>query len=71
MPRVLIAGGSLGGLCAGLALRGTGCDVEVCERDPGPMETRGAGLVVQPELAALLRRHGGPELPVTHCRERR
>ena len=30
--RVLIAGGSIGGLCAGLALRGIGCDVEIFER---------------------------------------
>lgn len=44
---VAVAGGSIGGLSAGLALHGAGFDVEIYERHPGPMETRGAGIVVQ------------------------
>ena len=40
---VTIAGGSIGGLCAGVALRGIGADVHIYERVAGPMETRGAG----------------------------
>src|SRR6202795_3690501 len=69
--RVVVAGGSIGGLCAGLALCGGGADVEIFERHPGPMETRGAGIVVQHELTEILRRYGAPSLPTTSCSRRR
>src|SRR5467141_2349571 len=69
--RIAVAGGSIGGLCAGLALRGAGFDVRVYERVSGPMETRGAGIVVQSELIDLLRTHGAGALPTTQCRLRR
>src|SRR6202051_3670251 len=69
--RIAIAGGSIGGLCAGLALRGAGFDVQVDERVSGPMETRGAGIVVQRELIDLLRTHDAGALPTTHCTVRR
>jgi 2-polyprenyl-6-methoxyphenol hydroxylase-like FAD-dependent oxidoreductase len=69
--RIAVAGGSIGGLCAGLALRGAGFDVQVYERVAGPMETRGAGIVVQGELIDLLRTHGADALPTTHCTVRR
>ena len=69
--RIAIAGGSIGGLCAGLALHGAGFDVQVYERISGPMETRGAGIVVQGELIDLLRTHGANTLPTTRCRVRR
>ena len=69
--RIAVAGGSIGGLCAGLALRGAGFDVQVYERVAGPMETRGAGIVVQGELIELLRTHGKDALPTTHCTVRR
>jgi 2-polyprenyl-6-methoxyphenol hydroxylase-like FAD-dependent oxidoreductase len=69
--RIAVAGGSIGGLCAGLALRGAGFDVQIYERVAGPMETRGAGIVVQGELIDLLRTHGAGVLPTTHCRMRR
>jgi 2-polyprenyl-6-methoxyphenol hydroxylase-like FAD-dependent oxidoreductase len=69
--KIAIAGGSLGGLCAGVALDTAGFDVQVYERDPGPMNTRGAGIVVQSELLSLLRSSGAAPLPVTHCRVRR
>ncbi len=69
--RIAVAGGSIGGLCAGLALRGAGFDVQVYERVGGPMETRGAGIVVQGELIDLLRTHSAGALPTTHCRVRR
>jgi 2-polyprenyl-6-methoxyphenol hydroxylase-like FAD-dependent oxidoreductase len=69
--RIAVAGGSIGGLCAGLALRGAGFDVQIYERVAGPMETRGAGIVVQGELIDLLRTHGAGVLPTTHCRVRR
>ena len=64
--RIAVAGGSIGGLCAGLALRGAGFDVQVYERVSGPMETRGAGIVVQGELIDLLRTHSAGALPTTH-----
>jgi 2-polyprenyl-6-methoxyphenol hydroxylase-like FAD-dependent oxidoreductase len=69
--RVVVAGGSLGGLCAGVALRGQGVNVDIFERHPGEMETHGAGIVVQQELRSLLQRHGAPPLPITSCRGRR
>jgi 2-polyprenyl-6-methoxyphenol hydroxylase-like FAD-dependent oxidoreductase len=69
--RALVAGGSIGGLCAGLALHGHGASVEIFERDPGPMETRGAGIVVQPALTEILQRYGAPPLPNTSCSGRR
>ena len=69
--RILVAGGSIGGLSAGIALHGAGFDVHVHERNPGPMETRGAGIVVQGELLQLLRNASAPPLPTTSCRVRR
>jgi 2-polyprenyl-6-methoxyphenol hydroxylase-like FAD-dependent oxidoreductase len=69
--RAIVGGGSIGGLCAGLALHGLGADVNVFEQNPGAMETRGAGIVVQEELLSLLRRHGAPPLPTTSCTQRR
>lgn len=68
--RIAVAGGSIGGLCAGLALNGAGFDVQVYERNPGPMDTRGAGIVVQGELTSLLRTHGALPLPTTKCSHR-
>jgi 2,6-dihydroxypyridine 3-monooxygenase len=69
--KIAVAGGSIGGLCAGLALRGAGFDVQVYERVSGPMEARGAGLVVQGELIDLLRTHSAGALPTTRCAVRR
>ena len=69
--QIAVAGGSIGGLCAGLALHGSGFDVNVYERHPGPMDTRGAGIVVQGELVQLLDTYGAPPLPTTSCRARR
>ena len=34
--RIAVAGGSIGGLCAGIALRGAGFDVQVYERIARP-----------------------------------
>jgi 2-polyprenyl-6-methoxyphenol hydroxylase-like FAD-dependent oxidoreductase len=69
--KVVVNGGSIGGLCAGVALRGIGADVQVYEEHPGPMDTRGAGIVVQGDLTNLLRAHHAPELPTTACSIRR
>ena len=53
----VIAGGSLGGLSAALALRCINCDINVFERSTGEMKSRGAGLVVQMELINFLKEH--------------
>ena len=48
-PRVVVVGGSLGGLSAALWLRDLGgCDVTVYERSRTPLEGRGAGIVLNP-----------------------
>lgn len=47
-PRVLIAGGSIGGLTTAVLLRDLGCEVEVFERAGSALEDRGAGIVVLP-----------------------
>jgi 2-polyprenyl-6-methoxyphenol hydroxylase-like FAD-dependent oxidoreductase len=69
--RVVVSGGSIGGLCAGIALHGGGAKVDIFERNAGPMETRGAGIVVQGEITTMLDRYGAPPLPATSCRKRR
>lgn len=69
--RVAVVGGSIGGLCAAVALRGAGCVVDIYERTAGRMASRGAGIVVQPDLLALLHRYGAPELPTIGCSRRR
>lgn len=69
--RVAINGGSIGGLCAGIALRGNGAQVDIYERTAGPMEMHGAGIVVQGELTTLLEQFGAPALPYTSCSSRR
>ncbi|MFJ5213914.1 FAD-dependent monooxygenase [Streptomyces sp. NPDC088354] len=56
----LVIGGSLGGLAAAHELRAIGADVSVYERSVGPTPARGAGIVVQPEIEALLNRLGVP-----------
>ena len=47
--RVVIAGGSLGGLTAGLLLRDLGLDVTIHERSPAELEQRGAGIGFLPD----------------------
>lgn len=56
--RVVVAGGSLGGLTAALWLLEAGFDVHVYERSPQPLDSRGAGIVVQPETVHHLNAHG-------------
>jgi 2-polyprenyl-6-methoxyphenol hydroxylase-like FAD-dependent oxidoreductase len=69
--RVIVSGGSIAGLCAGIALRGIGHDVDVYERATGPMVSRGAGIVVQDDLLRLLRRYNIPEPLTVACSRRR
>lgn len=69
LPRIAIAGGSIAGLGAGVALHRAGFPVQIFERDTGPLRASGAGLVVQPELTGLINAQG-MQLPVTRCRGR-
>jgi len=55
--RVIVAGGSLGGLNAALWLRDVGCDVEIYERSRSPLEGRGAGIVLHPATIRYFTRH--------------
>ena len=61
-PRVIVIGGSLGGLMTALALREVGCAVDVFERVPQRLEGQGAGLRIVPEMARLLRDRAGIDL---------
>jgi 2,6-dihydroxypyridine 3-monooxygenase len=45
-PRVVVMGGSLGGLTAALTLRDAGCEVAVYERSHVPLAGQGAGIVL-------------------------
>ncbi len=54
-----IVGGSVGGLAAAIELRDRlGAEIAVYERSAGEMQARGAGVVMQPEVDALLDRIG-------------
>jgi 2-polyprenyl-6-methoxyphenol hydroxylase-like FAD-dependent oxidoreductase len=56
--KALIVGGSMSGLLAGLLLRRHGWDVDVFERVESELADRGAGIVAQPHLIAILRDFG-------------
>lgn len=56
--RIGIVGGSLGGLFAGVLLHRSGFDVTVFERSTQGLDGRGAGLVGQREIFAILREVG-------------
>jgi 2,6-dihydroxypyridine 3-monooxygenase len=53
-PRVVVVGGSLGGLTAALVLRDAGCDVTIFERSASALEGRGAGIVLHPATERYL-----------------
>lgn len=56
--KILIIGGSVGGLFAGIALLEKGFDVEIYERAIGNMESRGAGLGLQDDMFDYLVNRG-------------
>ncbi len=56
-PKVVVGGGSLGGLFNAIALRSLGVRVDVFEKSSGLMKDRGAGIVFQQEVADLLTRY--------------
>lgn len=56
--RALIIGGSLGGLFAGNLLRSIGWSVDIYERSANDLESRGGGIVLQPDVVQVFRRIG-------------
>ena len=56
--RATIIGGSLSGLFAGALLKNDGWDVNVYERSLGELESRGGGIVLQPEVVDVFQRLG-------------
>jgi 2-polyprenyl-6-methoxyphenol hydroxylase-like FAD-dependent oxidoreductase len=58
MRRVLVIGGSVGGLMAGSLLHNAGWEVTVFERAVGDLAGRGAGLGVSAELVDVMERAG-------------
>ncbi|SAL04458.1 monooxygenase, FAD-binding [Caballeronia calidae] len=59
-PKAIVIGGSLGGLFAANALRAIGWDVEVYERSPSPLDSRGGGIVLQGAVLQAFRFSGVP-----------
>ena len=59
MPRVIVMGGSVGGLTAALVLRDAGCDVRVFERSSAALEARGAGIAALDATLRYLTERGG------------
>lgn len=68
--RVVIVGGSMGGLTAALELRDAGCEVLVLEQRRQPLDGRGAGIILQPETARAVckRDPSALEAITTECR---
>ena len=58
MPRILIAGGSLGGLMTANLLLRAGHTVQLLERSPLSLQGRGAGIVTHAEQRQVLRQAG-------------
>jgi 2-polyprenyl-6-methoxyphenol hydroxylase and related FAD-dependent oxidoreductases len=58
-PRVIVVGGSMGGLTAALVLRELGLRVDVFERSSELLDGKGAGIVLQPDTVRWFREHGG------------
>jgi len=54
MAKIIIVGGSLGGLLVGNLLRSKGHEVDILEKVPGPLDGRGAGIVPHPILIKAL-----------------
>ena len=62
MPRVVVTGGSVGGLTAALVLRDAGCDVTVFERSSAALQARGAGIATLEATLRYLTERGGQQV---------
>ncbi|NMT64975.1 FAD binding domain-containing protein [Marinobacter orientalis] len=62
-PRAIIIGGSLAGLFNALMLRSIGWQVDVFERTPHALESRGGGIVLQPEVELAFELSGLKDYP--------
>ena len=58
MPRAVVIGGSLGGLFAGNLLHDLGWEVDIYERVPDDLASRGAGIGTHEELLSVLAKLG-------------
>lgn len=56
--RVIVIGGSLGGLFAGTLLKDAGWEVDIYERSHHDFDSRGGGIVLQPDVIEVFRRSG-------------
>ena len=54
----IVIGGSLGGLFTGLMLRSIGWNVDIYERSPHDFDSRGGGIVLQPDVIEAFGRAG-------------
>ncbi|MFM0280439.1 FAD binding domain-containing protein [Paraburkholderia sediminicola] len=61
-PSAIIIGGSLSGLFTATALRAVGWDVKLFEQSPNELDSRGGGIVLQPDVLEAFR-FGGVKLP--------
>jgi 2-polyprenyl-6-methoxyphenol hydroxylase-like FAD-dependent oxidoreductase len=71
-PRAAVIGGSLAGLSAAVVLARVGYEATVYEQAAGPLSSRGAGIVLQPDVELLLDEFGvvDPGRIATSCSER-
>ncbi|SOE72840.1 2-polyprenyl-6-methoxyphenol hydroxylase [Burkholderia sp. OK233] len=53
-PRAIVIGGSLGGLFSSTTLRAAGWDVDVFETSANQLDSRGGGIVLQPDVLDAL-----------------
>jgi 2-polyprenyl-6-methoxyphenol hydroxylase-like FAD-dependent oxidoreductase len=58
--RAIVIGGSLAGLFAGTLLRSIGWQVDIYERSPHTLDSRGGGVVLQPDVVKAFQRAGIP-----------
>lgn len=72
-PHALVVGGSIAGIYAALTLRDAGWTVDVFERSRDDLDSRGAGIVLQPEAVDYLEARGvlSPRAVSTEARWRR
>jgi 2-polyprenyl-6-methoxyphenol hydroxylase-like FAD-dependent oxidoreductase len=56
--KAIVIGGSLGGLFVGTLLRRIGWGVDIYERSPHDLDSRGGGIVLQPDVVEVFRRVG-------------